>query len=207
MHGKEVHQAHDPLPFRLACFYFAHFAYGGAFVAYLPLYLAWRGLQPGEIAWVLALPQLARTFAPAAWGWVADRSGAQRGIVAFSCAAIAAGFGMLPYTQGVVSISWVIGVLSLLSAGALPLVEAVTLALVGGMLGVGIGLDATPVVPLILGGRASYPAPPSLSAIAAALGLTVGIGLVFGTYPALRASRLVFTKAFTTSNCFISRSK
>ena len=70
------------------------------------------------------------------------------------------------------------------------LVEAVTLALVGGMLGVGIGLGATPVVPLILGGRASYPAPPSLSAIAAALGLTVAIGLVFGTYPALRASRL-----------------
>jgi putative ABC transport system permease protein len=70
------------------------------------------------------------------------------------------------------------------------LVEAVTLALVGGMLGVGIGLGAAPFMPLILGGRASYPAPPSLSALAAALGLTVAIGLVFGTYPALRASRL-----------------
>src|SRR5882762_8626086 len=123
------------LPFRLACFYFAHFAYGGAFVAYLPLYLAWRGLQPGEIAWVLALPQLARTFAPAAWGWVADRSGAQRGIVAFSCAAMAAGFGMLPCTQGVVSISWVIGVVSLLSAAALPLVEAITLGALAGQAG------------------------------------------------------------------------
>src|SRR5438309_6585896 len=122
-------------PFRLGCFYFAHFAYGGAFVAYLPLYLAWRGLQPGEIAWVLALPQLARSFAPAAWGWFADRSGAQRGIVAFSCAAMAAGFGMLPYTQGLVWISWVIGVVSLLSAGALPLVEAVTLGAPAGQAG------------------------------------------------------------------------
>src|SRR6266852_4907296 len=46
-----------------------------------------------------------------------------------------------------------------------------------------VGLGATPFVPLILGGRASYPAPPSLSAIAAALGLTVAIRLVFGTYP------------------------
>ncbi len=46
-----------------------------------------------------------------------------------------------------------------------------------------VGLGAAPFVPLILGGRASYPAPPSLSAIAAALGLTVAIGLVFGTYP------------------------
>ena len=40
---------------------------------------------------------------------------------------MAAGFGMLPYSQGVVSISWVIGAVSLLSAGALPLVEAITL--------------------------------------------------------------------------------
>src|SRR2546422_6353198 len=119
-------------PFRLGCFYFAHFASGGAFVAYLPLYLAWRGLQPGEIAWVLALPQLARSFAPAAWGWFADRNGAQRGVVAFSCAAMAAGFGMLPYTQGVVSIGWLIGVVSLLSAGALPLVGAVPLRALAG---------------------------------------------------------------------------
>src|SRR2546422_8900517 len=118
--GSDANLRAMALPFRLGCFYFAHFAYGGAFVAYLPLYLAWRGLQPGEIAWVLALPQLARSFAPAAWGWFADRSGSQRGIVAFSCAAMAAGFGMLPYTQGVVSISWLIGVVSLLSAGALP---------------------------------------------------------------------------------------
>src|SRR5216684_8118300 len=93
--GSDANLSAMALPFRLACFYFAHFAYGGALVAYLPLYLAWRGLQPGEIAWVLALPQLARTFAPAAWGWVADRSGARGGIVAFSCAAMAAGFGML----------------------------------------------------------------------------------------------------------------
>jgi len=133
--GSDANLKAMALPFRLGCFYFAHFAYGSAFVAYLPLYLAWRGLQPGEIAWVLALPQLARSFAPAAWGWFADRNGAQRGVVAFSCAAMAAGFGMLPYTQGVVSISWLIGVVSLLSAGALPLVEAVTLGALAGQAG------------------------------------------------------------------------
>ncbi len=54
------------LPLRLASFYFAYFAYAGAFVAYLPLYLAWRGLHAGEIAFLLALPQIARVFAPAA---------------------------------------------------------------------------------------------------------------------------------------------
>src|SRR3989442_5156822 len=115
--GSDANLRAMAVPFCLLCCSFAHFAYGGAFVAYLPLYLAWRGLQPGEIAWVLALPQLARSFAPAAWGWFADRSGAQRGIVAFSCAAMAAGFGMLPYTPGVLWINWVIGVVSLLSAG------------------------------------------------------------------------------------------
>ena len=35
---------------------------------------------------MLALPPLARIVAPAAWGWLADRTGAHRGVVAFSCA-------------------------------------------------------------------------------------------------------------------------
>jgi len=43
------------LPARLASFYFAYFAYVAAFVAYFPVYLAWEGLDAGEIAFVLAL--------------------------------------------------------------------------------------------------------------------------------------------------------
>jgi PPP family 3-phenylpropionic acid transporter len=124
-----------PLSFRLASFYFAYFAYAGAFVAYLPLYLAWRGLQAGEIAFLLALPLIARMFAPAAWGWLADRSGAQRGIVAFSCAANAACFAALPYAGGVRDIAWLLGAMSVLSAGAVPLVEAITLGLLAGRAG------------------------------------------------------------------------
>ena len=67
-----------PLSFRLAAFYFAFFAHAGAYVAYFPLYLSWRGLGAIEIAWVLALPPMTRIFAPAAWGWLADASGARR---------------------------------------------------------------------------------------------------------------------------------
>src|SRR3989449_11533098 len=107
--GSDANLRAMALPFRLGCFYFAHFAYGGAFVAYLPLYLAWRGLPPGEIAWGLALPPLARSFAPAAWGWVAGRSGARRGIVAFSGAALAAGFGLPSFTHGVGWVRWGVG--------------------------------------------------------------------------------------------------
>jgi PPP family 3-phenylpropionic acid transporter len=117
-----------PLPIRLSSFYFAFFAYTAAYVAYFPLYLAARGLGAGEIAFVLALPQLARIFAPGVWGWVADRYGAQRGIVMLSCAMTLSCFAALPYASGVNAFASIICVTGIFSAGALPLVEAVTLA-------------------------------------------------------------------------------
>src|SRR5262245_1106323 len=104
-------------PFRLASFYFAYFAYAGIGLAYLPLYLAARGLQAGEIAFLAALPYLARTFAPAAWGWLADATGARRGIVVFSCAAAAVCYALMPHIAGVVAIAWLVAALALLSAG------------------------------------------------------------------------------------------
>jgi PPP family 3-phenylpropionic acid transporter len=117
------------MAFRLSAFYFAFFAHAGAYVAYFPLYLASRGLSPAEIAWVLALPPLARTFAPPAWGWLADASGAHRAVVVFSCAVIAAAFALMPFT---VQIALLIALMGLFSAGALPIVEAITLASLAG---------------------------------------------------------------------------
>jgi len=118
--------------FRLSAFYFAFFAYAGAYVAYFPLYLAGRGLSAVEIAWVLALPPLVRIVAPGAWGWLADRTGAHRAIVAFSCAVTALSFGLLPFTE---HIAVLIALMSVLSAGALPIVEAITLASLAGQSG------------------------------------------------------------------------
>jgi PPP family 3-phenylpropionic acid transporter len=115
--------------FRLSAFYFMFFVYGGAYVAYFPLYLADRGLSAAELGWVLALPPLARAFAPAAWGWIADRYAAHRAVVVFSCAVTAAAFAVLPFTD---QIGLLIGVMSVLSAGALPLVEAITLGSLAG---------------------------------------------------------------------------
>ena len=120
------------MEFRLAAFYFLFFAYVGAYVAYFPLYLASRNLSAVQIAWVLALSPLTRTFAPAAWGWLADRTGAHRAIVAMACIASAAGFALIPFTE---HIAWVFGVTSVLSAGALPLVEAITLGALAGQAG------------------------------------------------------------------------
>lgn len=117
-----------PVSFRLALFYFAFFAYAGAYVAYFPAYLAWRGLGAAEIAWVIALPPFVRVIAPTAWGTLADRTGWQRGIVAFACAANVACFALLPFAADFAAIAWLIAGTAALASAALPLVEVIALA-------------------------------------------------------------------------------
>ncbi len=118
-------------PLRLSAYFCAYFLYAGALVPYFALYLAARGFGAGEIAVVLAMPQLARVIAPAFWGWFADRSGAARGIVVFSAAAVLAGFALLRVVEGYAAVVVMMLVMSLLSAGALPIVEALTLGSLG----------------------------------------------------------------------------
>ena len=124
-----------PLPIRLAAFYCAHFIQAGLFMAYFPLYLASRGFGAVEIAWVLALPSIMRTFAPAGWGILADRTGALPALVAVSCAGAAAGFAALAFAESFAEVAIVIGLTSLASAGALPIVEAITLGALAGQAG------------------------------------------------------------------------
>jgi len=120
---------------RLAAFYCAFFAWVGIVTAYFPPYLAERGLDAAQIAWVLALPPLARIVAPAAWGWIADRTRAERGIVVLSCATGAACFALLPAVDGFAAIAWLIALSAAFSAAALPLVEAITLGALAGQSG------------------------------------------------------------------------
>ena len=124
-----------PVSFRLAAFYFAFFAWVGITTAYFPPYLAERGLDAAQIAWVLALPPLARIVAPAAWGWIADRTRAERGIVVLSCATGAVCFALLPAVDGFAGIAWLIAASAAFSAAALPLVEAITLGALAGQSG------------------------------------------------------------------------
>src|SRR3954468_4461027 len=124
-----------PVSFRLAAFYFAFFAWVGLTTAYFSPYLAARGLDAAQIAWVLALPRLARIVAPAAWGWIADRTRAERAIVVLSCATGAACFALLPVISGFGEIAWLIALSALFSAAALPLVEAITLGALAGQSG------------------------------------------------------------------------
>ena len=66
------------------------------------------------------------------------------------------------------------------------LVEAATLTLIGGLLGVVMGLTAGELLKIVLGIEAK---PPLWSAVVATM-VSVAIGLVFGMIPANRASRM-----------------
>jgi PPP family 3-phenylpropionic acid transporter len=121
-----------PPSFRLSAYFGAYFLYAGAFVPYFALYLAARGFGAVEIAAVMAMPQLARVAAPTFWGWLADRSGAGRAIVVGSGLALVAGYPLLGAAEGALAVALVMLLMSLLSAGALPIVEAITMASLGG---------------------------------------------------------------------------
>jgi putative ABC transport system permease protein len=67
------------------------------------------------------------------------------------------------------------------------LVEAMVLSLVGGVLGILAGYAAAQVVTPLLGASRAVVTPAS---VALALGVSMGVGLFFGIYPASRAARL-----------------
>lgn len=116
------------VPARLGAYYFAFFAYIGVLAPYFSLWLAGRGYDARQIALVLAMPQIARVFAPAAWGWIADRTGWQRGIVIFSAFALLGGFTAMYFARGVAELAALMLAMSILTSGAMPLVEAAALA-------------------------------------------------------------------------------
>jgi putative ABC transport system permease protein len=66
------------------------------------------------------------------------------------------------------------------------LVEAVTLSIVGGALGVGAALLAAAVIPRFT----SIAMAITLTPILIAVGVAAAVGLIFGVYPAVRAARL-----------------
>lgn len=85
-----------------------------------------------------------------------------------------------------------IGLLRALGAGrgqvlTVFLAEAVMLSGIGGLLGLGIGLIAVAAFVEIY---PSFPAAPPLWAIATAIGMSLGVGVVFGVWPARDAVKL-----------------
>lgn len=113
---------------RLGLYYFTYFTYVGVLAPYFPLWLAAQGYSAPQVALVMAMPSIARVFAPALWGWLADRTGWQRGIVVFAAFAVALGFSLLWLARDYREAAVVMLLLSVLAAGSMPLVEAAALA-------------------------------------------------------------------------------
>jgi ABC-type antimicrobial peptide transport system permease subunit len=66
------------------------------------------------------------------------------------------------------------------------LIEAVLLCLFGGIAGIAVGRGASMTITAVLG----WPTVPSLAAVLVSVAVSVAVGLIFGYYPAWRASRL-----------------
>jgi ABC-type antimicrobial peptide transport system permease subunit len=66
------------------------------------------------------------------------------------------------------------------------LAESVVLCLAGGITGIALGRGASVTITALL----NWPTVPSLPAIVAAVGVAASVGIVFGYYPAWKASRL-----------------
>jgi ABC-type antimicrobial peptide transport system permease subunit len=66
------------------------------------------------------------------------------------------------------------------------LVEAVVLCLAGGVVGILVGRGVSMTVTALL----HWPTIPSLPAIIAAVTVSASVGIIFGYYPAWKASRL-----------------
>jgi ABC-type antimicrobial peptide transport system permease subunit len=66
------------------------------------------------------------------------------------------------------------------------LVEAMVMSLIGGVLGVAVGLVSARTLTAVL----DWPTEVSVVTLAAAFAIAAAVGIVFGYYPARKASRL-----------------
>jgi len=73
------------------------------------------------------------------------------------------------------------------------LFESVMLTMSGGFVGVALGF----IIAKVLAGQIDMDIDPSGLAIFAGLGVSTGIGLIFGIYPAMKAARLDPIKALS----------
>lgn len=114
----------------LSFYYFAYFAYVGAYSPYITLYLKDLGLAATQIGILYAIPQVMRIFGPNAWGALADRSGEP--VLILRLAALAA-LGCFCLLYADTSFAWIFGVLvavHFFTSAQMPVVEALTLDIV-----------------------------------------------------------------------------
>jgi MFS transporter, PPP family, 3-phenylpropionic acid transporter len=114
----------------------SYFAVVGVLSPYLGLYMDAIGLNAGQIALLLTLPQITRIFAPPLWGWLADRYSRPDLILKFSALAMVFSAAALLWSGGsMIAISIALLAFYLFSAAQMPLVEAYAIGVAKGHAG------------------------------------------------------------------------
>src|SRR6476620_623248 len=109
---------------RVGLFLAALFAASAIMSAYLPLWMADRGLSASAIGTVLGAASLCRVVAVPAWGWIADRVGRPR-IMLLAASACAAGCAAgLAGSVGIAAVSALIIVGGIAASALAPLTDA-----------------------------------------------------------------------------------
>lgn len=112
---------------RLSAYYFAYFAFVGAYGSYFGLLLQALGFSAPQIAILLSLMQVMRLFAPYLWGSLADRWGRRAAIVSLASLASLVSFLPLFVVREFGAIFLTLGLLAFFWCAALPLIESLTL--------------------------------------------------------------------------------
>lgn len=115
---------------RVGAFFGALFLIYGVHLPFLPLWLEWRGLTPGEISIVVALPYFLRLAVSPTIAFMADRTGQHRFaiiVLGWACVALSAVIGQL---HGFAAILIAAVGLSLAMTSIMPLTEVIA---VGGV--------------------------------------------------------------------------
>lgn len=113
---------------RVAAFLVAIFIPAGVMTAFLPLWLADRGLSAADIGQVLGLATVTRLITMPAWGWFADRKGRRTALAWAGSIATGAALAFLP-ANGFLSLLAVAIIQGGSSSALMPLADAVSLAL------------------------------------------------------------------------------
>ena len=175
--------------------FFAYFAFVGMFSPYLSLWLDHRGLAIGQIAVLLALPQVLRIVAPPFWGWMADRGGRRVALLRATALGALAVLIAFPLADRPAEYAAAMLLLFFATAAQMPIGEAIALDLARGDAGrygrmrlwgsVGFIVTVLAGGPLLEAfGLAALP-----WLMAATMGLLVAVTFSLPEQPAPRAAR------------------
>ena len=105
------------------------FAAAAVSTAFLPIWMAARGIDAGQIGTVLGLASLVRLVAVPLWGAAADRVGRRRPMLLLAAGASAAAVACFPLAHAFVPLLLLVTVQGIAAAALTPLADTLTLAL------------------------------------------------------------------------------